>query len=189
MNKIKPLPRDAEGRYKRQFKAAGKTYFIRSAAEGFSIERFNQYEILSLALGYGATFQQFTQQLNAAIALANDAAVGKATFVDLVLQLDAIKQGINTSSQQRNSMALTMCTLFIVEKEEDLTQWSEEMAAEKIENWNKEGYDVNDFLVIALSSVAGFSEIFREAKRKGVTPLEEQLGAFLDSTELKKEAE
>ena len=163
MNKIKPLPRDAQGNYLRQFKAAGKTYTIRSAAEGFSIERFNQYEILSLALGYGATFQQFTQQLNTAIALANDAATGKATFVDLVLQLDAMKKGIASSTQQRNSMALTMCTLFIVEKEEDLTSWSEEMANQKIENWNKEGYDVNDFLVIALSSIAGFSEIYKES--------------------------
>ena len=182
-NKIKKLPRDEQGHPLRHFTANGKKYIIRSATEGFSIERFNEYQILSLAVGFGATFQQMIEQLNTAISLANSAAVGKSTFIDLVLQLDAMKQGIVSAGNQRNTMALALCTLFIVTDDGDLTTWSEELANEKIADWNKEGYDAADFLLLALSSVAGFSEIYREVSAKSKTnPLNQQMVEFMGGT-------
>jgi hypothetical protein len=183
MNKIKKLPLDDEGRFAREFKANGRKYTIRSATEGISIERFNQYEMLSLALGFGANFQALLTNLNNAIAMANACALGKETFVNLVLQLDAMKKGVVNSTQERNNIALMLCTLFIVREDEDLTTWNEEEANDKVKDWNKAGYDVNDFLLLALSSVQGFSAAFN-AISKGAkeNPLATQLGASLEGT-------
>jgi len=49
-----------------------------------------------------------------------------------------------------------ICALFIVEENEDLTVWDEQLANKKIENWNKEGYDVNNFFRIAANLVNGY---------------------------------
>jgi hypothetical protein len=115
--------------------------------------------------------------------MANACALGKETFVNLVLQLDAMKKGVVNSTQERNNIALMLCTLFIVREDEDLTTWNEEEANDKVKDWNKAGYDVNDFLLLALSSVQGFSAAFNAISEGAKeNPLATQLGASLEGT-------
>jgi|GEM_PF-2171768 len=153
---IKKLPRRDDGTLSRTFEANEITYTIRTADEGVSISRFNEYQRMSAMLGFGATFQKLYENITKSIKLANGVVSSENTFTDLVLHLDAMRQSILEASEDRNSLALYICTLFIVREGEDLTTWSMEEARDKIDDWNREGYSAEDFFLLALGSVAGF---------------------------------
>jgi hypothetical protein len=159
---IKPLPRDAKGRIKDRFQANGIEYMIITADQGISIERFKVWQQLSLVVGFDANFQKMLQNLTKAQELANGVVTKDNTFTDLVMHLNAMKEGIVSKSEENYSYAMYLCTLFIVDKDEDLTTWSHQIADKKIENWNKEGYDVQDFLKLAVSSIIGFKSAYKE---------------------------
>jgi len=159
---IKPLPRRTDGSFKTTFEANEVTYKIRSADEGVSIARFNEYQKMSGMLGFGATFQKLYENITEAIKLANGVVSQSNTFTDLVLHLNGIREGIAEGSEERNSIALYICTLFIVREGEDLTTWSMEEARDKIDDWNREGYSAEDFFFLALNSVAGFKNAYLE---------------------------
>jgi len=161
-HKIKKLPRRTDGTLHTSFNANGVRYFIRSADEGISIGRFNEYQRMSAMVGFGATFQKIYENLAKAIQLANGVVKDENTFIDLALHLRAMQESILDASEDRNSLALYLCTLFIVRKGEDLTTWSMEDAKEKIDDWNREGYSAEDFFQLALGSVNGFRNAYLE---------------------------
>jgi len=159
---IKRLPRRDDGSIKSTFEANDVKYTIRTADEGISISRFNEYQKFAGMLGYNATFQKMYENNQKAIKLANGVVSGDNTFTDLVLHLNAINEGVLQASEERNSIALYICTLFIVREGEDLTTWSMELAKDKIDDWNREGYHAEDFFFLALSSVVGFKSAYNE---------------------------
>lgn len=159
---IKRLPRRDDGTYKAEFEANGVKYRIRTADEGVSIARFNEYQKMAGMMGFGATFQKLYENHQKAIKLANGVVSKENTFTDLVLHLNAIQEGILKASEERNSIALYICSLFIVREGEDLTTWSMELARDKIDDWNREGYHAEDFFFLALTSVGGFKNAYLE---------------------------
>ena len=159
---IKRLPRRDDGSIKSTFEANEVTYTIKTADEGVSIARFNEYQKMAGMLGFGATFQKLYENHQKSIKLANGVVSGENTFTDLVLHLNAINEGILEASEERNSIALYICTLFIVREGEDLTSWSMELARDKIDDWNREGYHAEDFFFLALGSVVGFKNAYLE---------------------------
>lgn len=161
-NNIKKLPRRDDGTLSRTFDANEITYTIRTADEGVSISRFNEYQRMSAMLGFGATFQTIYENITKSIKLANGVVSQDNTFTDLVLHLNAMREAILESSEDRNSLALYLCTLFITREGEDLTTWSMEDAKDKIDDWNREGYSAEDFFLLALGSISGFKNAYLE---------------------------
>lgn len=159
---IKRLPRRDDGTLKSTFEANGVKYTIRTADEGVSIHRFNEYQKMSGMLGFATTFQKMYDNHQKSIKLANGVVSGKNTFTDLVLHLNAMQEGILQASEERNSLALYICTLFIIREGEDVTTWSMEQARDKIDDWNREGYHAEDFFFLALGSVTGFKNAYLE---------------------------
>lgn len=159
---IKKLPRRDDGQIARKFTANDIDYTIRTADEGVSISRFNEYQRMSAMIGFGATFQKIYENISQAIKYANGVVSGENTFTDLVLHLNAMRESILEASEDRNSIALYVCTLFITREGEDLTTWSIEDAKDKIDDWNREGYSAEDFFFLALNSVGGFKNAYLE---------------------------
>jgi hypothetical protein len=146
---LKKLPFEKES-----FVAYGTTYMIKYS---LTVARWQEFEKLQNHFGFGLTFTKIVGRLNDAITFANQ---GKGVEAwDVIFN---IKEGIAYNLEGRTHPALLMLTLFIVTDKEDLTAWTEEGQKKKIEDWNKEGYDINDFFVLASNLVTGFLPIYEE---------------------------
>lgn len=137
---------------KPSFIANGKEYFIEN---GFSIERYCEYQVLEKELGYGNTFKGLYDKLHALYNLMNN-----VKFVEASVALNNILQGI-TKIEEREPTMLKLCALFINTKDEDRTIITADMVAEKINDWKKEGYEMKDFFTLALNTMDGFIETYK----------------------------
>ena len=122
-----------------------------------TLARFIEFEKLQNHFGFGLTFSGIVNKLNDAIDYAN-----KGKGVEAWNCIFNLKEGIAYRLEDRTHPVLLLASLFIVTEDEDLTQWNEGEQKIKIENWNKEGYDVNDFFQLASNLVKDFLPIYGE---------------------------
>jgi len=160
LSKCKKLPRTADGKLKDNFPANGVRYYIASGEDGISIHRFNEWQRLSAMVGWGAKFDKIYQNLHKVEELVDGFARSDNGLRDVYLHIEAMKEGIIAASEDRDMLALFQCTLFINRRDEDVTKWDMETARQKIDDWNREGYDVADFFSLAISSIAGFNSVY-----------------------------
>ena len=146
---LKRLPFD-----KGSFTANGVTYKIKNT---LTLARFIEFEKLQNHFGFGLTFSGIVGKLNEAIDYAN-----KGKGVEAWNCIFNLKEGISYRLEDRTHPVLLLASLFIITEDEDLTQWNEGEQKIKIDNWNREGYDVNDFFQLASNLVKDFLPIYGE---------------------------
>jgi hypothetical protein len=146
---LKKLPFD-----KGEFTANGKRYIVKNT---LTIARHAEFEKLQSHYGFGLTFDGIVERINQALDLAN-----KFKSIEAWSVIINMKEGIAYNLQSRAHPALLLCSLFIVTEDEDLTEWNEKEQRLKVEDWNKEGYDVNDFFVLASNLVRNFIPVYGE---------------------------
>ena len=134
------------------FEANGLTYYIKDT---LSVERYRWFEKYQVTFGFAREFKQIYDMLNKSVDLANKGKGLEAWNIIFNLKEEIGKN--NLDNRMHNGMFI--CALFIVEDGEDLTAWDEQLANKKIENWNKEGYDVNSFFQLAANLVTGYIDI------------------------------
>lgn len=146
---IKRLPLD-----KPEFPANGKIYKVKNT---LTVSRFTEFEKLQNHFGYGMSFKELYDRHVKIKELFNkgDSVQAFALFYNTL-------EGIAYRLEDRTHPALLLCSLFIVTEDEDLTTWNEKEQKTKIDDWNVEGYDVNDFFVLASNLVRGFLPIYGE---------------------------
>ena len=149
---LKRLPFD-----KGEFTAGGVKYKIKNT---LTLARFVEFEKLQNHFGFGLTFESIVKKLNESIDYAN-----KGKGVEAWNIIFNLKEGIAYRLEDRTHPVLLLASLFIITEDEDLTQWNEAEQKIKIDNWNKEGYDVNDFFQLASNLVAGFLPIYEEVSQ------------------------
>lgn len=132
------------------FIAMEVTYYVRT---DLSIERFRLFEKYQLEFGYGRTFKEILDLHVKAVDFANRGKGLEAWNIIFNL-MEGIKKNLDKSIHP----AMLICALFLVTEDEDLTKWDENMGAQKIKNWNDEGYDVNSFFRLAANLVNGYIE-------------------------------
>jgi len=162
MNKIKDLPRNDQGILLSEFKANGKRFIIRSPEEAVGIYRFGQMEKMGGALGMGTSFKQLVKAIKQNEDIAFEDIPAALKVKKMLMNNSAILEGIKSTAKDRYSMAFIMCTLFIVRPEEDLTNWNKDYANAKIDDWNKEGLNEQDFLELALTITPGFISAYKQ---------------------------
>lgn len=129
------------------FMADGRKFLIEKE---MSLDRYIKFEEIQNKLAWGLDFKSLHAKLTKIYDLLNKSKPADAA-VNVFNTLEMISQRVN----ERIVPALQLCTLFINEEEEDRKAWSEQLAEDKIKAWNAEGYDVNDFFVLALNMVDG----------------------------------
>mgnify|MGYP003612040033 CR=1 FL=1 len=144
INALKELPLDATS-----FMANGVEYFIKTS---LSVERYRWFEKYQVTFGFAREFKQIYDNLVRSIDLANKGKGLEAWNIIFNLKEEIGKN--NLDNRHHNGMYI--CALFIVTEDEDLTVWDEQIAEKKINNWNKEGYDVNCFFRLAANLVVGY---------------------------------
>jgi len=134
------------------FEACGTTYYIKDT---LSLERYRWFEKYQVTFGFAREFKQIYDMLVKSVDLANKGKGLEAWNIIFNLKEEIGKN--NLDNRMHNGMYI--CALFIVEENEDLTSWDEQLANKKIDNWNKEGYDVNSFFQLAANLVTGYIDI------------------------------
>lgn len=137
---------------KQSFMANGKEYFIEN---GFSISRYCEYQVLEKELGFGNTFKGMYDKLLSLYDLMN-----KVKFVEASVALNNMLTGI-TKIEEREPSMLKLCALFINTKDEDRTTITDDLIAQKINDWKVEGIEIKDFFTLALNTMDGFIEAYK----------------------------
>jgi hypothetical protein len=128
--------------------ANGKEYRVEKE---LSIARFKELESMQVELYYGFDMEGMFKKMKEAF---ND--LNKSKVADASVKLYRLMEGVADKVDKREPVALRICTLFLNTEGEDAKTWSEELANEKIKDWQAEGYSVNDFFSLATVLVPGF---------------------------------
>lgn len=128
--------------------ANGKEYFM---SKDLSVARYKELEQMEMEFYYGFDMPGMFTKLKE---IYND--LNKTKMADASVKLYRVMEGVADRVDKRQPTALNICSLFLVTKDEDRTTWTQELANEKIEDWQKEGYIMDDFFSLAGTVVPGF---------------------------------
>lgn len=139
---------------KKEFVANGKTYYLQ--LDGLSVGRFRHYERFVQFATFGTDFMSMFETLKQIFQAATsgvDVLKALKDIGDLSYNQMAV---IKDRNEQQYSGILMMCTLFINRADENIADWDERIANEKIQDWVQEGINVQDFFLLATSQIDGY---------------------------------
>jgi hypothetical protein len=134
--------------------ANGVNYEIKYS---LTVERWKTYEKLQNHFAFGLAFDEIEKKISASIDFANQ---GKGIEAWNIIY--NLREGIAYRLEDREHPALLLMSLFIMAPGEDITTWNEEEQTKKIADWNAEGYDINDFFLLAANFVKNFLPVYKE---------------------------
>jgi hypothetical protein len=136
------------------FVANGQKYIVRS---DLTVKRFEVFERLQIEMTYGVTFKELFDKLTDAYSCLQSFKIADACVI-----IYNILKGISRKNEERKHPALLLCTLFLCRENENLAEWTEADAIEKIMDWEKEGISSSDFFQLAFRSVHGYTGSWSE---------------------------
>ena len=142
---------------KSYFEANGKKYHI---SKSMCIERYRHFEDLQALVGFGRNFEEIFTAFKDIWSALDEQGGAKVATASIICH--NAMTGIKTKLEQRHHPALMLCTLFMNYEGEDEKVYDEEVMKSKIEDWQTEGYDINDFFTEAWSLVPSFIETYKE---------------------------
>ncbi len=140
---------------KTSFTANGKEYFLTSK---LSIARFVEFEKLGIIHGFGKDFQAvFSDLADIYECLENQKIASAAVKVSNLLQ------GVTRVLQESDHHPiLKICALFINTKDENVKEYNEAVIESKIQDWYAEGFNFDDFFLLASSLVKGYMSAYEK---------------------------
>lgn len=158
--------KNESGEFVRSFVANGNKYTILSPEEDLPPFRFTQYQKFTSLVGFDLDFNNLFNQINEI----QDIVLGdeQSTLIKkkVLLQVQAILEGMKSTSKQRYTTIFYICSLFIIKEGEDMAKFAMKEAEGKIDDWNKALIPANDFLELALTGVQGFIDAYRKVINK-----------------------
>lgn len=128
--------------------ANGKEYRF---SRDLTIARFKELEQLEIEFYYGFDMHGMFKRLKDVYADLN-----KSKPADAAIKLYRVMEGVADRVDKREPVALRIAALFLVTADEDLTKWDEEIAKQKIKDWQEEGYLIDDFFTLVANALPGF---------------------------------
>lgn len=159
--KIKQLPRDEKGHVERLFNANGRKYIILDANDVMGVKRLNLYTKFRTMMAFN--LENFQQLFDTIKDMENQ--VGKmimgdgASATGLAANIKTLKDSLMDFSEAKYNVSMLLCTLFIVTETEDLTDFNLSQAESKISDWEKEGYNSQDFFGLALNFSTDYKNV------------------------------
>ena len=141
----------------KEFTANKQLYIVRRS---LSVARFEAFERLQVEVGFGVDFGN----LYANVAKVYDY-INTVKLADASVACRNVLDGVKTNLQDRENPMLKLCALFICRPGEDISTYDEILAAQKIDDWRKEGIEMNTLFTYALNLVNGFTVVYKEASQ------------------------
>jgi len=136
------------------FEANGRKYKV---VRSLSVQRWIEFEIAQVELGFGVSFSDMVRTLNKVYADAN-----KGKLADVAVTAYNALNGIKTRMEDRTHPVLKICSLFINYEGEDIGVWSEDLAKEKQTDWMAAGMSMDYFFQFALHAVENLFTVYGE---------------------------
>jgi len=136
------------------FTANGREYRI---VNTMSIERWKHMEDFQELLAWGVSFDELFKQLKKVYELLDKNQQNEPRII-----IHNLLHGVKNKLENRYHPALMLCTLFVVYDGEDQTIYDETIMNEKVADWQKEGYEINDFFQLAWTLVPGFIKHYQD---------------------------
>lgn len=143
---------------KKEFRANGATYYIQ--LEGISVGRFMHFERFVQLATFGTDFMAMFETLKQIFQAATsgvDVLKALKDIGDLSYNQMAV---IKDRNELKFNNTLMLATLFINRADENLAEWDERLAMEKIKDWSVEGLAMNDFFLLAVRQIEGFRDAY-----------------------------
>ena len=142
---------------KSYFEANGKKYHI---TKNLCIERWRHFEDLQAMVGFGRTFEDLFTAFKDIWSALDEKGGAKVASASIICH--NAMTGIKTKLEERHHPSLMLCALFINYEGENEKEFNEEVMKSKINDWQEEGYDINDFFRLAWNLVPSFIETYKE---------------------------
>lgn len=142
---------------KPSFIANGTEYFFE---QDLGIVRYLEFQILEKEIGFSMSFESIVKNISKAYNYLNE-----VKNADCAVVLNNLITGI-IKLEEKEPTALKICALFINTKDEDRTSWSWDLGTKKIEDWKIEGYKMSSFFRLALGTVNGYADIYKEISHR-----------------------
>jgi hypothetical protein len=134
--------------------AAPRKYFIHDT---LSVARFEMFEDFQMLLAKGRDYAAVFASQKKIHELLNQSKVADAAienYNSMTLVRDKL--------EKRHHPALMICALFANQESEDMAKYDEVAMNNKIDDWIKEGYSMNDFFSLAFSFARDIMESYNE---------------------------
>lgn len=128
------------------FEANSRKYIIHP---DLSVARYEQYERQQMVIATGTDHQAAFNALSDAFEEIN-----KGRFAWAAVRIHDQMQALSRFIENREHPVLLLCTLFMNREGEDVGQWDEALAAEKIADWRAEGLEMAPFFAFARNLAA-----------------------------------
>lgn len=142
----------------KEFTANGKVYTI---AESVSIDRWEMYEDLQVEVGLPRSFEQIQADAVRGYDLCNRMAQKEHHLADIAIIFRDLATGCALQQSRAAHPVLKLCALFMNYKGEDTRFITEEVIAEKVNDWRAAGIAMPYFFRFALHSIPGFVAAYR----------------------------
>lgn len=128
--------------------ANGKEYKI---LKELPIARFKELDRMEVEFFYGVDMQTMFDKLKSAFDDLN-----KAKIADASVKIHNIMKGVADKVDNRVHIVMQICSLFLVTDDENINDWSIDLAREKEKDWSAEGYSMSSFFSLVASFLPGF---------------------------------
>lgn len=145
----------------KEFTAGGHRYTVRHTVP---LHRFLLLEQFGTEYTLTGGVQSIFNQL-----VAQRGELNKMDFVGAAVVNNNLLNGIAKIDEKLN-YAFMVCSLFIVRDGEDLREWSEQLARDKVADWNAAGIEPGFFLVFAGRQVPGFVAAWHGVSQMNLPP-------------------
>lgn len=150
---IKKVDLDAKS-----FIANGNQYFL---SEGLSFERLWKYELMQRELAFNMSASDLFNLILDTYNGINDVVRDPSKGNNLIVKLHNAMTSLNNLTERKPKI-FYISTLFWNKVGEDARVWSNELAEEKIYDWQEEGLDATFFLAQSLSFMKDFLESYNK---------------------------
>lgn len=151
------------------FFANGNRYYILTDNDAFPIARWTLYGKFTQMYLSGQEFQSMYNQFDLIEKDLDAYTKGKGGFTDVAVRVRAAKEHLKEFSKTRYDAGLYIATLFIVRDGENINEWKQAEADDKIQDWATEGYRVMDFLELAGKMLLAYQDALRRSAESLMT--------------------
>lgn len=171
-------PNDPNSRFLSEFKTDKHTYTI-IGEEGIGFERYTAFQKRTIQRAFARDFQSLYNELNdIKMSIAGEQNVAKMRS-DAILHITGIQDAIADFGNEQFEASMWLCTLFILREDENVTEYSEKIAEEKIRDWSQQGFSELDFFLLSGSMVAGYGKAYQDLMQRSRSARERYLAATL----------
>ncbi len=176
----KPLPRGINGAIESSFEANGNKYYILSAEDGISINRWLVYKKYGLEAATGLSMSSLYSKMTDFESLLRN----NESMYQLSVSFAEMKKSLLDLSEERFDKGLYFCTTFIIREGEDVKTWNKAEAEDKIKDWAEEGFSIFDFFTLVVSSDKNLTNEFNRLQSQAMAVIPDQyLKAHQDYTQ------